>query len=74
MLQISFSSWISMASSFKKTKVKLELLTDADMLLMVKKELEEEHIMQFIDMEKLITNIWKIMVKVKNHHILNIGM
>ena len=43
------------------------------MLLMVKKELEEEH-MQFIDMEKLITNIWKIMVKVKNHHILNIGM
>ena len=74
MLQISFSSWISMASSFKKTKVKLELLTDTDMLLMVKKELEEEHIMQFIDMEKLITNIWKIMVKVKNHHILNIGM
>ena len=74
MLQISFSSWISMASSFKKTKVILESLTDTDMLLMVKKELEEEHIMQFIDMEKLITNIWKIMVKVKNHHILNIGM
>ena len=57
MLQISFSSWVSMASSFKKTKVKLELLTDIDVLLMVKKELEEEYIMQFIDMEKLITNI-----------------
>ena len=74
MLQISFSSWISLASSFKKTKVKLELLTDIDMLLMVKKELEDEYIMQFIDMEKLITNIWKIMIKVKNHHILNIAM
>ena len=33
----SFSSWISMASSFKKTKVKLDLLTDFDMLLMVEK-------------------------------------
>ena len=37
-LQISFSSWISMAGSFKKkTKVKLDLLTDTDMLLMIKK-------------------------------------
>ena len=35
--KIFFSSWISMASSFKKTKVKLELLTDIDMLLMVEK-------------------------------------
>ena len=32
-----FSFWISMESSFKKTKVKLSLLTDIDMLLMVKK-------------------------------------
>ena len=33
----SFSSQISLASSFKKTEVKLELLTDIDMLLMVEK-------------------------------------
>ena len=33
----SFNSWISMASSFKKTEVKLELLTDVHMLLMVEK-------------------------------------
>ena len=36
-LQNSFSSWISMASSFKEIKVKLDLLTDIDMLLMVEK-------------------------------------
>ena len=33
----SFRSQISLASSFKKTEVKLELLTDIDMLLMVEK-------------------------------------
>ena len=44
--------------TLKKTEVKLELLTDIDMLLMLlKKALEEENIMQFIDMQKLITNI-----------------
>ena len=32
-----FSSCISMANSFKKTEVKLELLTDIDMPLMVEK-------------------------------------
>ena len=61
-----------MASSFKKTEVKLKLLTGIDMLLMVEKTLEE-YVMQFIDMEKLITNIRKIMIKIRNHHILNIG-
>ena len=30
--------------------------------------------MQFIDIQKLITNIWKITIKIKNDHILNIGM
>ena len=35
--KISFSFWISIASSFKKTKVKLDLLTDIDMLLVVEK-------------------------------------
>ena len=32
-------SWISMESSFKKTKLKLDLLTDINMLLMVEKGL-----------------------------------
>ena len=29
---ISFSSWISMEAALKKTKVKLDVLTDIDML------------------------------------------
>ena len=35
--KICFISMISMASSFKKTKVKLDLLIDVDILLMVEK-------------------------------------
>ena len=40
----------------KKTGVKLELLTDNDMLMMVEKELEEECVMQYIDMLKQTIN------------------
>ena len=35
--KISFSIWISIASSIKNTKGKLDLLNDIDMLLMVEK-------------------------------------
>ena len=38
----------------RKTEVKLELLTDIDMLLMVEKEIEEEYFTQFFDRQKLI--------------------
>ena len=38
------------------------------------KELEKEYVMQFIDMQKLITNILKIKLKIKNNHVLNIGV
>ena len=41
----------------KKTEVKLELLTDSDMLLMVETELEDEFVTQSIDMQKLIINM-----------------
>ena len=58
----------------KKTKVKLDLLTDIYMLLMVKKELEKEYFIQVINIQKLMTNIRTIMIKIKNHHILNIAM
>ena len=40
----------------KKPKIKLDLLTDIDMLLMVKMVSEKEYITVFIDMQKLITN------------------
>ena len=49
--KISFSSGISMTSSFKKTKVKLDLSTDIDVI----KVLEEKYVIQFINTQKLIT-------------------
>ena len=56
------------------TEVKLELLTDIDMLLMVKKDIRGGKYHQFIDMQKLIISISMIMMRIKNHFILNIGM
>ena len=58
----------------KKTEVKLELLSDIDMLIMVEKGIRGEMCNEFIDMQKLIINIWKIMIEIKNHHMQNIGM
>ena len=46
-----------MGSSLKNDRSKIELLTDIDMLLMVEKELGEEYVIQFIDMQKQIINI-----------------
>ena len=43
-------------TAIKKTKVKLEFSIDIDMLLMVKKVIEQEYVTLFIDMQKLITN------------------
>ena len=48
----------------KKTEVKLELLTDIDLL---KKELVVEYAIQYIHMQMRIISIWKIMTKTKNH-------
>ena len=47
---------LALQAALKKTNVKLDLLTDIDMLLMVEKVLEEEYITLFFDMQKLITN------------------
>ena len=44
------------------------------MLLRVEKVSEEEYVTVFIDMQKLITNLLKSMIKVKNDHILNTRM
>ena len=45
-----------MASSLKKSKVKLDFLTDIDMLLTVEKASEEKYVTLVIDMRKLIKN------------------
>ena len=44
------------------------------MLLMLKKELEVEYVMQQIDMQKQIINISKIVIKTLNHNISGIQM
>ena len=59
--------------TLEKTKAKFELLTDIDMLLMVEKGIREEYATLFVHLQKLI-NTWKIMIKIKNCHICNIGM
>ena len=53
----------------KKTGVKLELLTDYDMILRLKKGLGEEFVKQHKGMLKQIINIWKIMIKTMTDHI-----
>ena len=61
-------------AAFKKTKAKLDLLIDINMLLMIKKITDEEYFTLFINMQKLITTIWNIAIKIKNYHIFNIGV
>ena len=55
-------------AALQKIKVKLDLLTDIDMLLMVEKAIRGGIC------QKIITNTWKIMTKIQNCHIFNIGM
>ena len=56
----------------KKSKVKLELLTNINRLLMVEKIIWGGNVALFIDMPNLTTG--KIMIKIKNRHIFNIWM
>ena len=68
---------IAWQAALKKTAVKLDLLTDIDMLLKVEEGIRASHVKHvtlFIDMQNLIRNTWKILIKIKNHHIFNIGM
>ena len=48
------ASGLAWQAALKKTKVKLDFLTDINILLMVEKVLEEECVTLFINMEKLI--------------------
>ena len=60
-------------AALKKTKVNLDLSIDIDMLLMVEKGIRRGVCHSIIDMRKLITNTWKIMIKIKNGHIFSLG-
>ena len=48
--KISSAPGLAFQAALKMAKVELDLLTDIDMLLMVKRALEEEYAMQFIAM------------------------
>ena len=55
---------------FKKTRVKLELLTDYDMLLMFEKGIRGGICQALHRYAKAKINIWKIIIKTLSHHIL----
>ena len=63
-----------LVNSLKNYQSKIRYFNDINMMFMVEKVLEEEYVTLFIDMQKPITNTWKIMIKIKNRHILKIGM
>ena len=62
-----------MVSSFKKDKSKIDLLTDFDMLLMVKKVLEEEICHSVYRYAKANNTYKKDFDKNSDHHIFNTG-
>ena len=53
----------------KKTGVKLELITDYDMILMIEKGIRGGIWQKHIGMLKQIINIWKIIIKTLSRHI-----
>ena len=67
-------SWDIWAWALIKTKVKRDLLTHIDMLLMVEKLEGEKYVTPLINMQKLITNTWKIMIKTGNRYSFSTGM
>ena len=60
--------------ALKKTKVKLDLLTDTNILLMVEKDIKGGICHSIYRYAKADNNTRQIMVKIKNHHIFNIGI
>ena len=59
---------------FKDTKVKIDLLTDTDWLLMLEKGITGGICYSIYQYAKLITNTGKTMIEIKNRHFFNIGM
>ena len=69
----SISTRISMTNVLKKIEVKLELLTDIDMLLMVEKRISGG-ICRYINMQQQTIDTWNIITKIKIYHILYTGV
>ena len=49
-------------AAIKQVKIKLDLVTDIDILLMVEKVLEVKFVMLFLGILELITNTEKVMI------------
>ena len=60
--------WLAWEACLKKTRVKLELLIDIDMLLMVEKWTRGGICHVIHRYAKQIINIWKITIKTLNHY------
>ena len=67
---------LTCVAALKDIEAKLELLTNIDMLLMLKKESWRGifYLIHQYENGMLIINISKIMIRIKNHPILNTGM
>ena len=63
-----------MASSFKKLEVKLKLLIDINILLIAEKEIRGGICHTIYWYAKVNNKYMKILIKINNNHILNIGM
>ena len=73
--KISFSSWfIAWQAALQKTKVRLNVLTDIDILLTVEKGIRGRICHPIYWYAKANKNTWINMIKTKNHHIFNIVM
>ena len=56
-------------AALENIEVKLQLLIDVDILLMVEKGIRGGICHVIHRYVKLMANIWKVVIKVKNHHI-----
>ena len=57
-----------------KTEVKLEILTDIDMLLMIEKDIRGGICHSIYRYAKDNNKYTKILIEIRSHHISNIGM
>ena len=68
------ASRLAWQAALKKTKVKLNLLSDINMVLMVERDIRGGICHSIYQYAKADNKYMKIMTKMKNHHVLIIGM
>ena len=66
------TSELAWEAILKNIKVELEQFTDIDISFMVNKGISRRLCYSIIDMKMLIINLWKILIKIKNHPMNNL--